>query len=51
MLTSSAQECDVVESYNLGVNSYIVKPQDLEQFAETARVLGTYWLLINKQPT
>ena len=50
MLTSSAEECDVVESYKLGVNSYIVKPVDFDHFSETARQLGYYWLLINKQP-
>ena len=50
MLTSSAEERDIVESYKLGVNSYIVKPVDFEQFSETARQLGYYWLLINKQP-
>jgi two-component system response regulator len=51
MLTSSAEDRDVIESYKLGVNSYIVKPVDFEQFSETARQLGYYWLLINKQPT
>jgi two-component system response regulator len=51
MLTSSAEDRDVIESYQLGVNSYIVKPVDFEQFSETARQLGYYWLLINKQPT
>ncbi len=50
MLTSSAEDRDIVESYKLGVNSYIVKPVDFEQFTETARQLGYYWLLINKQP-
>src|SRR5476651_877861 len=50
MLTSSAEERDIIESYNLGVNSYIVKPVDFEQFSEIARQLGYYWLLINKQP-
>ena len=50
MLTSSAEERDVIDSYQLGVNSYIVKPVDFEQFSETARNLGYYWLLINKQP-
>ena len=51
MLTSSADDHDLLESYQLGVNSYIVKPVDFEQFSETARQLGYYWLLINKQPT
>jgi two-component system, response regulator len=50
MLTSSADERDIVESYKLGVNSYIVKPVDFEQFSETARQFGYYWLLINKPP-
>jgi two-component system, response regulator len=50
MLTSSAEDRDVAESYSLGVNSYIVKPMDYEQFSETARMLGSYWLLINRQP-
>ena len=50
MLTSSAEERDIIESYKLGVNSYIVKPVDFEQFSETARQLGYYWLLLNKQP-
>jgi two-component system response regulator len=50
MLTSSAEERDIIESYELGVNSYIVKPVDLEQFTETTRKLGYYWLLINKHP-
>jgi len=50
MLTSSAEERDIIESYQLGVNSYIVKPVDFEQFSETARQLGYYWLRINMQP-
>jgi two-component system response regulator len=48
MLTSSREESDLVESYRLGVNSYIVKPVDFEQFTEMARSLGMYWLLLNK---
>lgn len=50
VLTSSAEERDIVESYQLGVNSYIVKPVDFEQFSEVARLLGLYWLLLNHPP-
>jgi len=51
MLTSSAEERDIVNSYQLGVNSYIVKPVDFEQFTEAVRHLGLYWLLMNHPPT
>jgi two-component system, response regulator len=51
VLTSSRQESDIVESYHLGVNSYIVKPVDFEQFTEVVRHLGYYWLLLNEPPT
>ena len=50
MLTSSREERDLVESYRLGVNSYIVKPVDFDQFKESARALGMYWLLLNRPP-
>lgn len=50
MLTSSAEERDIIESYQLRVNSYIVKPVDFEQFSETIRQLGDYWLRVNRQP-
>jgi two-component system response regulator len=50
MMTSSREERDVVESYRLGVNSYIVKPVDFDQFTEAVCRLGMYWLLINNPP-
>ena len=48
MLTSSREETDLVESYKLGVNSYIVKPVDFEQFADTVSQVGMYWVLANQ---
>ena len=50
MLTSSRQESDVVESYRLGVNSYLVKPVDFEQFRAAVERFGLYWLLLNEPP-
>jgi two-component system response regulator len=50
VLTSSQEERDIVESYQLGVNSYIVKPVDFEQFVESVRQLGLYWMLLNQTP-
>ncbi|MCW5601654.1 response regulator [Nitrosomonas sp.] len=50
MLTSSQEENDIVESYKLGVNSYIVKPVDFQSFMETVSNAGFYWMLINKIP-
>jgi CheY-like chemotaxis protein len=50
VLTSSRQESDIIESYKLGVNSYIVKPVDFEKFGEVTRQLGFYWLLLNQPP-
>ncbi len=50
MLTSSKEQCDLIESYQLGVNSYIVKPVDFENFVQAARELGSYWLLLNQVP-
>lgn len=50
MMTSSNQEQDMVQSYDLGVNSYITKPVDFDQFKEAMRALGFYWLLLNERP-
>ena len=48
MLTASSQEHDIIESYELGVNSYIVKPVEFKRFSETVVQLGLYWLALNQ---
>lgn len=50
VMTSSQEEKDIINSYNLGVNSYIVKPVDFKKFMESVSDVGFYWLLLNKQP-
>ena len=50
VMTSSREERDVVESYDLGVNSYIVKPVDFDQFMGAVADLGLYWLVLNQLP-
>lgn len=50
ILTSSKEERDLVDSYNLGANSYIQKPVDFEQFRQTVKQMGLYWLVTNQSP-
>jgi two-component system response regulator len=50
VMTSSNEERDVLESYRLGVNSYIVKPVQFEDFMDTVAKIGLYWVLSNRVP-
>lgn len=50
ILTSSKEERDLINGYALGVNSYIQKPVDFDQFSETVRQLGLYWVIVNETP-
>lgn len=50
VLTSSKEEQDLARSYSIGVNSYIRKPVDFDQFTEAVRQLGLYWLVLNEPP-
>ena len=51
ILTSSKEEQDLIDSYGLGANSYLLKPVDFGQFSETVRLIGSYWLETNEPPT
>ena len=50
VMTSSQEQRDLIESYKLGVNSYVVKPVDFDAFSAAVAELGHYWLLVNKEP-
>lgn len=50
VLTSSKEEKDIIDSYKLGVNSYIVKPVDFDKFVKSVADIGLYWLLLNQKP-
>lgn len=50
MLTSSREERDVAESYQLGINAYVVKPIDFSQFAGVVRQIGAFWAVLNEPP-
>ena len=50
MLTSSGEERDMVRSYQMGVNAYVVKPVGFQQFAEAVKELGLFWAVINSPP-
>jgi len=50
VLTSSKEEQDIVESYKLGVNAYIVKPVDLDKFIKAVSDVGLFWLILNQAP-
>jgi two-component system response regulator len=50
VMTSSKEEKDIVESYRLGVNAYIVKPVDLEKFIKAITDIGFFWLVLNEVP-
>jgi CheY-like chemotaxis protein len=50
ILTSSNEDADIIQSYDLGANSFVRKPVDFAQFVQAARQLGLYWLVLNEEP-
>ncbi|HSG60391.1 MAG TPA: response regulator [Pseudomonadales bacterium] len=50
VLTTSQEDCDLVDSYKNGANSYVKKPVDFDEFTEAAKQLGIYWLMVNESP-
>jgi CheY-like chemotaxis protein len=50
VLTSSREDRDIIESYKLGTNAYIVKPVDFQEFAQAVTILGQFWILLNEAP-
>jgi len=50
MLTSSREEQDLIQTYELGVNAYVVKPVDFKEFIEAVKLLGGFWALVNERP-
>jgi two-component system, response regulator len=50
VLTSSAEDRDIIESYQVGVNSYLVKPVDFAEFTQVVAQVGLYWAVLNRQP-
>lgn len=50
MLTSSREEKDVIRSYELGINAYVVKPIDFSQFAQAVKQIGAFWAVLNESP-
>lgn len=50
VLTTSKEESDIIEAYDLGVNSYIIKPVEFDKFIESVKEMGMYWILLNEPP-
>ena len=50
MLTASREECDLIESYRGGVNAYMVKPIDFQQFVDAVKQIGLFWAVLNEPP-